>query len=685
MKFTTKFAVIFLCSILIIGIGTGYVAIPYLKETLETREISYAKAYIYRESTILQRRLSRMRTNAASKGLSEDEIDNLQEDLFADMNDSFTQLYFHNSGRLFVVDNEGRIKVSSDKMKNGRLVSNMWIYKDGEKNRLIKEMQQYDKEQGFSRRFELIEINDNHEQIAKTIFVNPVAGTPYFICIAVNTEDLFYTASWLTNFSIALLVFILLISYMIFHIVYNQMRKRNDEIVKQAEAIAAGQYGLSISDNNKDELGLMASVVNRLASQLHMNEDLEGRFVQAQKMEMVGSMASGMAHDFNNILGGATSGLELILREIEDPGEDESPDMELIIHTIRVSHDCLDRGRETVEQLLSFSRKEEIKKQLLDINEVLKSVMELCAHSFDKRINIKHQYYNREAVIRGDYTQLEQSILNICINARDAMPEGGDLSIKIESVTVENNNHEFSNTTCFCITIKDTGSGMNEETLQRLFEPFYTTKEDGNGLGMAMVYKIIDDHFGWIKLDSTEGIGTTFQLFFPKAADSIPKHLKNTLTDTKTRKIKKPKQHRDSGSHKAFKKVEKGKNVLIVDDDEFMLQMTEDILTRLGYTHISAADGQIAIDMYKQHWKTIDLVVLDLMLPEKSGDEVYYEICVLNPDVKVLLISGFNRDQRIGELLGAGCQGYLHKPYTIEELSDNIEKIIFPKAISEES
>ncbi len=660
MKLTTKLALIFLAVTVLLGAGFGFFGIPYLQRSLEKREIDYAKSFLEDKASDTRLELQRV----TKQGLTGAALEEARQTLFVRLNERFTKFYFHNSGRLFVIDAQGKVAVSSDPTKNGRTVNNMWIYDDGQRNKLLAEITSKDQIPRLVRQFSLKEVNERQDIIKKTLFVSHLPGTGYFICISVNDEDLYYAANWIGTSLLLLLAIVILVFYMLFHIFYSRLWKRCDTVVEHARLIAAGNYDMLIDDHSQDEIGILATTIDKLAGDLRMQRTLEAQFRQAQKMEMIGVLASGIAHDFNNVLGGIMSGLDLMAQEIESPANKQTPDMELIENTVRIGRDCAERGKETVEQLLAFSRKSEAQKQLVDLNRIVRNVEEICGHSFDKQISVKIEPFSRQAVIRADRGLLEQAILNVCINARDAMSGGGELLMKIEEV--ERAPHDLEHApgkhACYSLLIEDSGCGMDQDTLAKALEPFYTTKKSGTGLGLAMVYKIIHDHNGWVEIQSEVGSGTRFHIFLPRSAGVLPAEESGGATT--------------GDKDKAVPGAEGQETILVIEDDEFMRQTTETILSRLGYEVLTAGDGKSALETLKEHCDKLELVLLDLILPGVAGDELFDKMKQLKPDISVLLVSGHKRDPRIAGLIARGCDDFLKKPYSLEELATTVRRVL---------
>ncbi len=385
---------------------------------------------------------------------------------------------------------------------------------------------------------------------------------------------------------------------------------------------------------------------------------------QAQKMETVGTLAGGLAHDFNNVLSGIVGTVSLIKHQLTQEGD---PDRRFVKY-IDIIDRSGKRASEMVQQLLTLSRRYEISMNPLDINEAVSNVMQICRNTFDKSIELSSELSPEHAVINGDISQIEQVILNLCVNASHAMtimrPEGeihgGSLTISVRHIKADRYfcslHPEAVPGWYWMISHSDTGVGMDEETIKNIFDPFFTTKdrELGTGLGLAMVYSIIHHHKGFIDVYSEINTGTTFNIYLPEIAESE----KRETADAEPVIIK------GEGT------------ILIIDDEDIVRMMAESILKECGYNVISSENGREGLDIYRETKDVIDAVLLDMAMPGMSGKEVYLELKKINPEVKVLLASGFRQDHRVVEATNLGINGFIQKPYSLGELSQKIKDVI---------
>ncbi len=385
---------------------------------------------------------------------------------------------------------------------------------------------------------------------------------------------------------------------------------------------------------------------------------------QAQKMETVGTLAGGLAHDFNNVLSGIVGTVSLI-RHIMTKDNIIS---DKFLNYVDIIDRSGKRAAEMVKQLLTLSRKYEAAIKPIDLNTSVKNVIQICSNTFDKSVELIAEYAGEPAMINGDPSQVEQVIINLCVNAAHAMTimrlpeekEGGVLTVSVRHIRADRyfcSAHPEARTGWYwMVSHNDTGVGMDEEILRKIFDPFFTTKvrEQGTGLGLAMVYSIIHHHKGFIDVFSEKGIGSSFNLYFPASEE--------------------PERLEPGGSEPA---VVKGKGcILVIDDEEIVRLMAESILHECGYEVILAESGRDGVELFRRLYKDINAVLLDMAMPGMSGKDVYIELKKIDQRVRVLLASGFRQDYRVDEALKLGINGFIHKPYSLSELSKSIKEIV---------
>ncbi len=385
--------------------------------------------------------------------------------------------------------------------------------------------------------------------------------------------------------------------------------------------------------------------------------ELENELLQAKKLEAIGTLAGGIAHDFNNILGGIM-GYVSLLKERHAPDDSHYAILE------KIENAGL-RASDLIKQLLAFSRRGKYENRNMEINEKIRNVIDILKHSAPKKVTFDLELMEGLPEIVGDPSQIEQVFMNTCLNAIQAMPDGGRLRI----VTSLDNEKELQkplfegkpDKPYVSIVISDTGVGMDEETKEHIFEPFFTTKPvgKGTGLGLSTVYGIVKNHGGGVTVESTKGKGTTFRFYFPAAEGAA------TAPGTKEARVK-----RDRGLLQG-----KGK-ILVADDEEVFRDMLKDVLEYLGYDVLTARDGKEGLEVFKRHQSAIDLVILDMNMPVMDGKEMFRELKKLSPDVKALLATGFTLNGAVQTLMDEGVMGFIQKPFRIEEISKAINALM---------
>jgi|GEM_PF-3636998 len=424
---------------------------------------------------------------------------------------------------------------------------------------------------------------------------------------------------------------------------------------------------------------VIVDAFNLLNERAQQNEELEEQLLRSQKMEVVGTLASGIAHDFNNVLGGISGALDLIRSEITTP--DVMPDTHIISSMARVAVDCVQRGRETVDRLLSFSRKNQQRKECVDVNVVIPSVRKMCVHTFDTRIEIIAETVEEDALICGHRSDLEQALLNVCFNARDAMDGCGKLILRVAVQDADElrtrTSHQLTARRYVIILVRDDGSGMNSETMARIFQPFFTTKAKGKGtgLGLANAYRIIEDSGGWIDVQSKIGEGTS--VFFYLPAESVAKD-QAMLVGSFPDPVPIPDEQTQLGTPAPAPDTQPGskQTILIIEDDGILRELTASHLETLGFNVISTTTGEEALTAFDDNIGSIDGILLDLILPGISGEDVFKKIHKDSPETRFLVTSGSNNDDLITEMIINGCKGFLPKPYSLDELSASVTNVL---------
>ncbi len=401
------------------------------------------------------------------------------------------------------------------------------------------------------------------------------------------------------------------------------------------------------------EEGLIFAVVRDVTERLRLEEQLQ----QAEKMTALGQLAGGVAHDFNNQLAGILGYAELLRERL---GEHE---------TLRRYAEGIvtaaQRSARLTQQLLAFARKGKYQVVPVDLHGLLEEVLAILEHSLDKRIQIRRSLAGAEIHVVGDPAQLQNALLNLAINARDAMPEGGLLLLSTERVRVDApfqqaNQLELAFGRYARVRISDTGVGMDEETRRRAFEPFFTTKEPGRGtgLGLSAAYGIVRNHLGALRLDSAPGHGTTVDVFLPLAEPA-----------------RAPGATVPASSEASFLRI------LLVDDEDLVRSATADMLRALGHTVRECRNGPDAIEIFRASPESFDLVILDMVMPLMSGAEALAAMRTLRPRLRAILSSGYRLDDEAQRVLGKGGLGLIQKPFTLADLADAIARA--EKSLSE--
>jgi PAS domain S-box-containing protein len=410
--------------------------------------------------------------------------------------------------------------------------------------------------------------------------------------------------------------------------------------------LSASKY----DDNDGNPIGILVilkDVTDTKAMELQLH--------RAQKIEALGTLAGGIAHDFNNLLMGIQGNASLLLLECDDldqPAGQANPKEKL-----KNIEKYVRRGEYLTKQLLGLSKGGKYEVKTTDINHLIAE----CAGMFGetkKEITINRHLREDTAPVEVDQGQLEQVLLNLFVNAAQAMPGGGDLFLETRNVVLDAqvvSPYNLPPGNYIKIAVTDTGTGIPDDVKDRIFDPFFTTKEKerGTGLGLASAYGIISNHGGFINVKSQVGQGATFTIHLPASEKSV-------LTEKVA----------DSGLHHG------DETILLVDDEEMVTEVGQQLLERLGYNVKTASSGRAALGIYGREKDTIDLVILDMIMPGLSGSETFDRLTALNPQVKTLLSSGYSLNGQATDILNRGCNGFIQKPFNINELSQKIREVL---------
>ncbi|UCF95344.1 MAG: response regulator, partial [Desulfobacterales bacterium] len=367
------------------------------------------------------------------------------------------------------------------------------------------------------------------------------------------------------------------------------------------------------------------------------------------KMEAIGTLAGGIAHDFNNILMGIQGNASLMLLKIDSshPNYEKIKNIEKYVQS----------GTELTRQLLGFARRGRYLVQTTDLNEIIAKSSAMFGRA-KKEIQINTQLQDGLWTVEVDQGQFEQVLLNLYVNAWQAMPEGGDLYLQTENVILDEDfvkPYEVEAGKYVKVNVVDTGTGIDKATRERIFEPFFTTKEmgRGTGLGLASVYGIIKGHGGYINVDSEKGRGTTFSFYLPASEKKVPEEQETAVA------------------------LARGtETILLIDDEEMIIEVGREMLEELGYQVLLATSGKEAIEVYQNNHAEIDLIIMDMIIPGISGGEIFDKLKAINPKVKVLLSSGYSINGQASKILDRGCDGFIQKPFDVQQLADKIREIM---------
>ncbi len=401
----------------------------------------------------------------------------------------------------------------------------------------------------------------------------------------------------------------------------------------------------------KDAAGNIIGAIE-IINNITERKKLEDQLRHAQKMEAVGQLAGGIAHDFNNILTaiiGYANLLQLSMKK-DDP-------MKLYVEQILASSD---RAAHLTQGLLTFSRKQLINPKPMNINDTIKRVEKLLSRLIGEDIELRTKLADEGLTVMADYGQIDQVLMNLATNARDAMPDGGKLLIESERVRIDDEffkAHNYGEPGDYArISITDTGLGMSEETRKKIFEPFFTTKESGKGtgLGLAIVYGIVKQNDGYINVYSEPGKGATFRIYLPLI----------------------PATAEEAKAQESEVMMQGTETVLLAEDDEAVRELTRTVLERFGYAVLEARNGQEALHVAKQHEGPIHLLITDVVMPGMSGRELSENLSPLRPDMKTLFMSGYTDDSILHHGILESGGALLQKPFTAEALASKVRQVL---------
>ena len=430
------------------------------------------------------------------------------------------------------------------------------------------------------------------------------------------------------------------------------------DLVSAAGDIAGGNWSRQVAARGGAETTMMAHAFNDMTTSLrHWYEEAKKRddqFRQAQKMEAIGRLAGGVAHDFNNLLTAIKGYGELLAEAIEE-GDQRRDDVDEIVK-------AADRASELTRQLLTFSRRQVVATRVLALNNVVAGTQQLLRRLIGEDVALTSALPEVWPV-HGDVGQIEQVLVNLAVNARDAMPEGGSLRIELSNVVFgdESGTHHATLTPgrYVQLSVADTGCGMDQETAARIFEPFFTTKEvgRGTGLGLAMAYGVVEQAGGAIDVDTAVGRGTIFRLYFPKASDTTPASESDAPPPVSTPLC---------GSE----------TILLVEDDHHVNALVNRALTRAGYRVIAATDGEHALEVMSTCSDRIHLLLTDVVMPGMNGRQLSERVVSERPDTRVLFMSGYSDDAVLRHGIERANGHFIQKPFSMDDLAQKIRETL---------
>jgi PAS domain S-box-containing protein len=381
---------------------------------------------------------------------------------------------------------------------------------------------------------------------------------------------------------------------------------------------------------------------------------MEQELSQGRKMDAIGQLAGGVAHDFNNMLGGIMGAAELLQFELTDSSDKAKEFLSMILKTS-------ERAADLTKKLLAFGRKGNITSTAIDIHSILNDTLAILERSVDKKVTISVTTKAEKSFVIGDDSALQNALMNLGINAGHAMEkEGGELAYTTRNTILS---REYCNVSTFPIKpgnfieveIRDNGTGITEDNLKKIFEPFFTTKEEGKGtgLGLAAVYGTVTDHHGAITVYSELGTGTVFHIFLPADETVILPKIEES------------------------REISRGAGrILLIDDEEIIRVSGKYMLQEMGYEVILAENGMEALKIFKQDPKSINVVISDMIMPKMNGSETFYKLREIDPNCSVVISSGFTKDESLHQLKADGLKGFLNKPYRMQELNNVLSEIL---------
>ena len=429
-------------------------------------------------------------------------------------------------------------------------------------------------------------------------------------------------------------------------------------LISTGEVLATGVYDTDTTAAQKQfagTIGIIRDITERKKAETEQKK-LEEKLLQWQKLESIGQLAGGFAHDFNNILSVISGYAELIRRSASQKDA-------LLTKYIQIILSSSKRGAEITNMLLTFSRKGTFDKKEINIEEIINEIVQLLEHSIDKRITIHKCFNVSPCIISGDRSQIFNMLLNLALNARDAISASGEITFSTDSVDLPDHDVKVLNNQCVSgrylqISVVDNGQGIPKDIQDKIFDPFFTTKErgKGTGLGLSCVFGVVQKHQGFIDFTSQTGSGSTFKVSLP-------------MEPLQPSTIEKTNETADGCTKHAGR-------ILIVDDEPDMRNLYSEILEDIGYNTHTCNDGQEAIEYYPEHAKEIDLIILDIVMPRLNGFDCFVRLMEINPSVKVVISSGYDFNDESNKLLKMGALAFIKKPFDLNRFFEIINTAI---------
>ncbi len=390
-----------------------------------------------------------------------------------------------------------------------------------------------------------------------------------------------------------------------------------------------------------------------VARDISQRKKMEAAILHAQKLDSIGNLAGGIAHDFNNLLTAVLGSANILRRQGGD-----SPERMKYIEIIESS---AHRGSTLTRQLLTFARKTERRIKLIDVNALVTDTLPLFERGTDKRITIETHLSPDLLATNGDEGQIQQALLNLLTNAREAMPDGGTLRVETESLFADSRHTTLRPGPFVVIRVSDTGRGMPRDVQSRVFEPFYSTKDQGTGLGLSVVYGVVQSHGGFINLESMPGKGTSVTLHLPRLSVKTPAQRQHLETPRGTEQI------------------------LIIDDEDSVAEIARVMLAGLGYTVHVEHNGRTGVEFYRGHGESLALVLLDVNMPVMGGKEAFKQIRGINPAARIIILTGYGRETIEAADFGSRVNAFMQKPFHLETLAMTVRQVLDDSSVANAS